>query len=41
MKQDTTINRPPGVAEMTQVYDPAYSYVVIEHRLGASKNPAF
>jgi len=33
MKQDT-INHRPGVAEMTPAYDPAYSYVVIEHRLG-------
>ena len=41
MKQDTTINRPPGVAEMSQVYDPAYSYVVIEHRLGAKQKFGF
>lgn len=41
MKQDTTINRPPGVAEMNQVYDPAYSYVVIEYRLGAKQKSGF
>ena len=41
MKQDTTINRPSGVAEMAQVYDPAYSYVVIEHRLGAKQRSGF
>ena len=41
MKQDTTINRPPGVAEMARVYDPAYSYVVIEHRLGGEQKAGF
>ena len=33
MKEETTLNQPPGLADMTQTYDPAFSYVVIEHRL--------
>lgn len=35
------MNRPLGVAGMSQAYDPAYSYVVIEHRLEARETDGF
>lgn len=41
MKEDTTISPPPGLAEMTQAYDSAFSYVVIEKRLGARGTSGF
>ena len=41
MKEETTIKRPPGLTVMTQAYDPAFSYVVIEHRLEAGEKAGF
>jgi len=41
MKTETFINRPPGLADMTRTYDPAYSYVVVEQRLEAGENVGF
>ena len=41
MKEETTIKRPPGLTVMTQAYDPAFSYMVIEHRLEARENAGF
>ena len=41
MKEETTIKRPPGLTVMTQAYDPAFSYVVIEHRLEAGGKAGF
>jgi len=40
MEKDN-IARLPGVKEMTQAYDPTYSYVVIEHRMGAQGETDF
>jgi hypothetical protein len=33
MKEETSLSRQPGLADMTRAYDAAFSYVVIEHRL--------
>jgi len=41
MKTQTSINRPPGLADMSRTYDPAYSYVVVEQRLEAGENVGF
>jgi hypothetical protein len=41
MKTDTFTKRPPVLADMTQVYDPAYSYVVIEQRLEVGEKAGF
>ena len=41
MKEKTNLNPPPGLAQMTQAYDAAYSYVVIEQRLEAGEGVGF
>ncbi|MEN8246711.1 MAG: hypothetical protein ABFS43_17630 [Thermodesulfobacteriota bacterium] len=41
MNEDTTIPPPPGLAEMNQAYDSAFSYVVIEQRLEAGGASGF
>lgn len=41
MKEDTTIPPPPGLAEMIQAYDAAFSYVVIEQRPEAGDTSGF
>ena len=41
MKEETISSSPSWVAEMTRTYDPAYSYVVIEHHLKAEDDAGF
>ena len=41
MKTESITNRPPGLADMTRAYDPAYSYVVIEPRMEAGGKTGF
>jgi hypothetical protein len=41
MNKETPMERPRGVAGMSQAYDPAFSYVVIEHRLEAREEEGF
>ena len=41
MKTETFTNRPSGLTDMTQGYDPAYSYVVIEQRVEGGGRAGF
>lgn len=41
MEREPFTHRPPVLADMTQAYDPAYSYVVIEQRFEAGQKTGF
>ena len=41
MKTESFISRPPGLADMDQSYDPAFSYMVIEHHREAGERAGF
>ena len=41
MEREPCTHRPPLLADTTQAYDPAYSYVVIEQRFEAGQKTGF